>query len=72
MIYLSDLNMNDMNPAVKAQIKAALQEQEKNEAVKDNGVMLMFLLILWLCFLRCLSLKEMAELQGAEMFPQEH
>lgn len=38
MIYLSDLNMNDMNPAVKAQIKAALQEQEKNEAVKDNGV----------------------------------
>lgn len=38
MIYLSDLNMNDMNPAVKAQIKAALQEQEKNEAVKDNGI----------------------------------
>lgn len=36
MIYLSDLDINNMNPAVKAQIDKALREQEENEPVKDN------------------------------------
>lgn len=37
MIYLKDLDINNMNPAVKAQIEAALQEQEKSEPIKDNA-----------------------------------